>query len=198
MTDTAGQTALATLPDRRCPVERCRIRHAPDTRAWGAHRESHIHAGVDLGGAPGTPVLAPEGGTVEGVGDLPARAPWTGYAPAVLLRGDSGRWHLLAHLSGTPAVPVVVGQRVELGAELGRIGRERHVHWEVRTRPRARRAAGEETWTITVDPEAWLRGLDAPFPRGGRRDPDRPPARAMGAWCVELVRQVPESARWCS
>lgn len=196
MTDTAGQTALATLPGRRCPVERCPIRHAPDTRAWGAHRESHIHAGVDLGGPPGTIVRAPEGGTIEGTGDLPARRPWTGYAPAVLMRGDSGRWHLLAHLSGAP-VPVVVGQRVELGAELGRIGRERHTHWEVRTRPRARRAAGEETWTITVDPERWLVGLDAPFPQGAP-DPDRRPSKAMGALCVELVRAIPDSARWCS
>lgn len=184
-----------TVEDRRLPVDGARI-HAPgDTRAWGAPRPGHIHAGVDLGGRPGTPVLAPEAGVVEDVGTLPARAPWTGYAPAVVLRGASGRWHLLAHLSGSPdggaGSPIVVpGQLVRLGDVLGFVGRERHTHWEVRTRRHARRARGETTFVITIDPGRWLEGLDSPFPLAGPEaaplDPERCPllvhrtARVLG------------------
>jgi murein DD-endopeptidase MepM/ murein hydrolase activator NlpD len=164
-----------TLEDRRLPVDGGRIHVPPDTRAWGAVRPGHTHAGVDIGGRDGTAVLAPEAGQVLDVGRLPARPPWTGYAPAVVMLGRSGRWHLLAHLSGGTGPLVVPGQAVELGQTLGYIGRERHVHWEVRTRPHARRAVGEDTYSITIDPGAWLEGADVPFPRGAEGlDPSRP------------------------
>jgi murein DD-endopeptidase MepM/ murein hydrolase activator NlpD len=184
VTDAFGQTTLA---DRSSPVDGARI--AEPTRPGGWHelrgpteREpaGHVHAGVDVHGAPGTPVLAPEAGVVERVGTLPARAPWTGYAPAVLLRGDSGRWHLLAHLSGGPLL-VVADQRVTLRQPVGTIGHERHVHWEVRTRPLARPARGELAATITIDPRAWLEGREEPTPAGPQSpplDPQRGPLRS--------------------
>lgn len=164
-----------SLEDRRAPIDGVDLPDAGTLRAWGysgpGRAPGHIHAGVDLPAAPGTPVLAPEAGEVVEVGALPMRPPWTGYAPAVLMLGASGRWHLLAHLSGSadggasthPAVRV--GQRVQLGDVLGYVGRERHAHWEVRTRPHARRAIGETTYTITMDPSAWLGGRDVPVPR---------------------------------
>jgi murein DD-endopeptidase MepM/ murein hydrolase activator NlpD len=178
--DDVGQ-----LEDRSSPVDGARIPEPTTWRGYGAVREpterepeGHVHAGVDVGGVPGTPVLAPEAGEVVQVGTLPMRPPWTGYAPAVLIRGaSSGRWHLLAHLSGAAdgsaaTAPLVhVGDRVELRQPVGYIGHERHVHWEVRTRPHARRAAGETTATITVDPRAWLEGTEVPAPSG----PSSPP-----------------------
>lgn len=197
--ETLGQ--VVTLADRRAPVEGATIARPPSTRAWGAVRSptereptGHVHAGVDVGGAPGTPVMAPEAGTVEAVGSLPMRPPWTGYAPAVLLRGASGRWHLLAHLSGSAtggaasSPAVTLGQVVRLGDVLGYIGHERHTHWEVRTRARARTHAGEPTWTITIDPARWLAGEDVPYPdppQGRPLDPQRPPHKSRR---VEEVR----------
>jgi hypothetical protein len=60
------------------------------------------HYGVDLAGDITTEVFAPESGIV--VVSRPVRykrpdKPFTGYHPAVvLMHGDSGTWHLLAHL----------------------------------------------------------------------------------------------------
>lgn len=206
VTEHLGQ--VVTLSDRRAPVEGASIARPPSTRAWGAVRAptereptGHVHAGVDVGGPPGTPVMAPEAGVVEAVGTLPMRPPWTGYAPAVLLRGASGRWHLLAHLSGAPgggagtAPAVALGATVRPGDVVGYIGHERHVHWEVRTRPRARTSAGEPTYTITVDPARWLAGEDVPYPDpppGLPLDPQRP---ALSVRRVERVqgRALPSS-----
>lgn len=61
------------------------------------------HPGVDLAGNPGDAVYAPEDGTLVAVAavepgeDLPR--PWRGYGPGiVVMKGKSGRWHVLAHL----------------------------------------------------------------------------------------------------
>lgn len=139
------------------------------TRGYGATRgpterepSGHVHAGVDIGGSSGTNVRAPEAGVVElaqtsGPG-------WTGYEPCVLIRGDSGVWHLLAHLSG--GIAVMTGARVAAGDVVGRIGRERHVHWEVRNRAHER--TGDLPLSVTIDPSIWLAGGEssaAPFPR---------------------------------
>lgn len=201
-----------TRADRRSPVEGARLHVPPSTRAWGALRDptpreptGHIHAGVDLGGRPGTPVMAPEAGVVEQVGTLPARPPWTGYPPAVLLRGDSGRWHLLAHLNGNAAggratAPLVsVGQRVQLGDVLGYIGPANpadrseahdHCHWEVRTRPHVTRGS-DPTYTITIDPVAWLAGEEVPIPQEGPHSPPLDPQR--GRHRVRRTEQVVDS-----
>lgn len=108
--------------------------------------------------------MAPESGTIRVTGTAatptqPRRSSppgWSGYGPKfVLLAGDSGTFHLLAHLG---EVRVTNGQRVEEGAVLGTIGETSspHVHWEVRTRPQpSGRAAVVE---ICGDPEAWLEG----------------------------------------
>lgn len=187
-TDRTGQ--VVALEDRRSPVDVARIPEPEARGGWHERRgpterepAGHIHAGVDLAGARGTPVMAPESGVVLDVGLLPARAPWTGYAPAVLIGGTSGRFHLLAHLSGAPGggagAPVVrVNDVVQLGQVLGYIGRERHAHWEVRTRARTRPARGELPSTITIDPAAWLRGEEVPVPAGPfPLDPRRLPMR---------------------
>ena len=79
---------------------------------------------------------------------------WSGYGPrGVLLRGDSGVFHVLAHLD---SITVRVGQRVNEGDVCGVGSVVHHVHWEVRQRPRP--VAGEAVVEVTLDPGAWLRG----------------------------------------
>ena len=153
-----------SYPGRASPVPSA---HVPTTgtRRYGDARPSHVHAGVDLGGRDGTAVLAPEAGTVLTVAEHGRRG-FRGYAPAVLLAGDSGRFHLLAHLSG--GLVVREGERVQLGAQLGAFGApEHHTHWEVRTTagPLSGSSARVETRTIdhTLAPAEWLEGLDVTF-----------------------------------
>lgn len=140
--------------------------------AWLARRSdgARLHAGVDLRMAgAGEPCFAPESGVVElaFVSNRPRRdvprfsrpAGWSGYGPqGVLLRGDSGVWHVLAHLD---SVSVTAGQRVAEGQEVGRGSVVRHVHWEVRTQ--ARPTAGAAVVEVTLDPGAWLRGERVPW-----------------------------------
>ena len=148
-----------TYPGRGSPVPGATIPRV-GSRRWGDQRETHIHAGVDVLGAPGTPVLAPEASTVVAVATA-SRPPWTGYAPCVFLRGESGRYHLLAHLSGAP-LTLRVGAFVPLGGVVGYIGRpERHTHWEVRTREHRRR--DEPAIDASLSPADWLDGVDVPF-----------------------------------
>lgn len=147
-------------------------------RMWQAPRSggTRLHAGVDLSERPGTPVYAPEDARVVAV-ELDQRRPWRGYAPVVFLEGDSGVWHVLSHLDGAElarrldAGELELGARVEAGDELATIGREAHVHWEVRLRPqpvlwtdplslqRRRQTIAE----ISADPLAWQEGHIVPF-----------------------------------
>ena len=125
---------------------------------------ARLHAGVDLASPPGTLVRAPEAGVVAVVGFADSLPPtdgwrWRGYGPEiVLLRGDSGRWHLLSHLRNAR---VAVGERVEAGATVGEISHLRHVHWEVLTR--ARPGRGQAVAEISLDPLAWLADSEVPY-----------------------------------
>lgn len=118
--------------------------------------------------------------------------------------GDSGAFHLLAHL-GTVAVRV--GQRLALGELIGTIGRTSspHLHWEVRSRLQPTGAAA--VVEVAADPEAWLEGRWAPWdgrcpshpgnttrtPRACRpawRGPAPLPFPPPGAPSLELVPMV--------
>jgi murein DD-endopeptidase MepM/ murein hydrolase activator NlpD len=113
------------------------------------------HYALDLGGAAGTPVRAPEDGVVDTTasGTSP---PFTGYDPGVvLLRGRSGYYHLLGH-----TIPMVqAGQVVREGQQVGTIG-VNHVHWETRKKrlpdyakyPRVQDAHRANN----VDPRFWI------------------------------------------
>lgn len=148
-----------TFPGRVSPVTGAVIPRV-GSRRWGDERETHLHAGVDLLGDPGTPVLAPERARVVDV-SMVSRPPWTGYAPCVYLVGESGRYHLLAHLSGSP-LTLRRGDVVAMGQQVGTIGRpERHTHWEVRTREHRRR--DEPAIDASLSPADWLDGVDVPF-----------------------------------
>ena len=78
------------------------VRHDASEGSAGAGGYPSTHYGVDLAGDIGDPVRAPEAGELVAVmANLSGKdvQPWRGYGPGlVVLKGDSGRWHLLAHL----------------------------------------------------------------------------------------------------
>jgi murein DD-endopeptidase MepM/ murein hydrolase activator NlpD len=130
------------------------------------------HWGVDLAQGAGEPVSAPERMRVEvmrlGVSATATKLapPLDGYGPgAVIARGDSGVWHLLAHLDpvwwATNAELPVVGRVYLEGEQVGVTPRAvgsagPHLHWEVRTH----RAVDSPATRAgnTMDPLAWLAG----------------------------------------
>ena len=103
-----------------------------DTRVvspYGIPRGNHRHKGIDLGGDHGQPVFAAEAGTV-----LYASATMRGYGKTVIVDHGDGLTTLYAHNS---ALLVHVGERVERGATIARVGRTgnasgHHCHFEVR------------------------------------------------------------------
>lgn len=157
---------------RQVPLARAASWPQSGARAWLADRSGgrRLHAGVDLGRA-GDVVVAPESGLIDVVVDASygdeqprhssARG-FAGYGPrAVVLRGDSGWWHLLAHVEH---VEVRDEQRVEAGAPLARVAvRGGHLHWEVRARKLPPRQWA--TVEVTDDPAAWLAGVRRPYTR---------------------------------
>jgi murein DD-endopeptidase MepM/ murein hydrolase activator NlpD len=92
---------------------------------WTGSRE--FHAGMDIGAATGTPVLAPAPGTVEYAGEHPA------YGLTIVLDHGHDVRTVYAHLS---QVSGGRGQRVDRGALIGRTGNTGrssgpHLHYEV-------------------------------------------------------------------
>ena len=122
-----------------------------------AFGEEPIHAGVDLGAARHTPVLAAGAGEVvwvgyglyRGVEDLTDP-----YGLAIALRHDFGYegqrlYTVYAHLQSIMVWP---GQRVEVGEQIGTVGDTGrvtgpHLHFEVRL--------GENRYFNTRNPELW-------------------------------------------
>ena len=109
-------------------------------RAYNTGPYTSYHGGVDLRGPTGTPVLAPAGGTVVMAESLAVRG------NAVLL--DHG-WGVLTGFWHLSSIEVEVGQAVEAGDTIARIGNTglstgAHLHWEM--------------WVggVNVDPLQWL------------------------------------------
>lgn len=93
-------------------------------------RRAAFHAGIDFGGAVGTPVFATAPGEVVSAG-------WAGaYGRAVRIRHAFGLETQYAHLS---RVTVKVGDKVDAGDMIGKLGSTGrstgpHLHYEVRLR----------------------------------------------------------------
>jgi murein DD-endopeptidase MepM/ murein hydrolase activator NlpD len=132
---------------------------------WLAPRSQghRLHAGVDLHAAHGASVLAPESGVVvvaarasyaDEVPRHSAPPGWSGYGPGcVVLHGDSGWYHVLAHVApvGARAIQtyrVAEGDRIASASAVG------HVHWEVRA---ALHPPGDAaTVEVCCNPASWL------------------------------------------
>jgi murein DD-endopeptidase MepM/ murein hydrolase activator NlpD len=115
---------------------------------WRTHpitRARRFHAGVDLGAAQGTPVLASRGGRVA-VADRMG-----GYGLAIVLQHEDGTQDTLyAHLSQIFVRP---GEEIQPGTVIGRVGSTGmstgpHLHYEARRK--------EDTRWVAVDPGAHL------------------------------------------
>lgn len=96
------------------------------------NRRGEFHAGIDIGAASGVPVAAAESGEV-------IRAGWySGYGKCVDISHGNGVLTRYAHLS---AISVRVGERVNRGQMIGRVGSTGnasgpHLHFEVMTNGR--------------------------------------------------------------
>lgn len=152
------------------------------------------HHGVDLGGAGGTPVYAPESGVLVYTFAGDAVKPFSRFGPAgVVLHGaESGLYHLLMHLEAPTVFTAQQknGRATRLpgtiavleGQQIGTISRARkHLHWEVRAKPEDRGSH--------VDPLGILRQLgDASLVD---RTPATSPAPAKrsggGGWIVAIL-----------
>lgn len=132
------------------------VRSSPAQGSCGVRSYPCKHPGVDVVGRAGTQVMAPEGGLVVQAADG-SRAPFSGYGPwLVIIQGDSGKYHLLAHLDPGYMNLAPIGLRVKEGQVIGRTSGANHTHWEVRkqiTPP-----SGGDNFTNNEDPIAWMSG----------------------------------------
>jgi murein DD-endopeptidase MepM/ murein hydrolase activator NlpD len=97
---------------------------------FGAPRSGHIHMGQDISAARGTPVVAPYAGVVDWV-----RFQRGGAGHYVVLDADDEHDYVFMHLR-RGSIPVVEGQRVAAGEQLGEVGNSgrssgAHLHFEL-------------------------------------------------------------------
>ncbi len=134
--DDSGATAPAgggiDVGEQPRGVEAARRSLVPNGRlisVWGDPRSNGPHEGEDIQADYGSPIYAPEAGTVT-----------TEYntlgGHSVYLRGSSGLMWYMTHMSG--ASPLRNGQRVEAGTMVGRVGMSGnakgtvpHLHYQV-------------------------------------------------------------------
>ena len=149
---------MATLP-----VTGAKIPLPPSRLSYLFRRTpTHLHRGLDFPAARGTPVRAAESGIVE-VSSNVYRRGFSGYGRVIVVKGDSGRWFLYAHLDRALAP---VGARVTEGQKIGTVGRTTfrrdaptrqsggpHLHFEVSPRPYPQRSEASR-----LDPVSFLRG----------------------------------------
>ena len=129
-----GRAGPATLHALRRPPPQCPIRLGWPLRGaivspFGP-RGRGFHEGVDLSAAEGAPVAAALGGRVIFAGRN------DGFGRLVTLAHHRGVITMYAHLS---RIDVRVGERVQAGAPIGRVGHTGHatgphLHFEVRVR----------------------------------------------------------------
>lgn len=141
--------ASAGLRDapRTAPARPSKVRPVPGaiTGVFGEIRGGgRAHAGVDLDGEVGDPVVSAAAGLIVHSGPPPPGM--SGYGNLVVVNHPDGTHALYAHLS---AVALPAGTTVEPGTLIGAIGVSgfvtgSHLHWEIRI--------GD----TTIDPWAWL------------------------------------------
>ena len=126
----AATIRLLQTPPRRSPVALARPLSAGISDTFGP-RGNRFHPGLDFPAPTGTAVLAARGGRVTWAGW------WAGgYGNLVSIAHGHGVRTLYAHLS---SIAVRRGQRVSIGALIGRVGSTGlstgpHLHFELRVR----------------------------------------------------------------
>lgn len=137
---------------------------------------SQGHWGYDLAGKAGDAVKAPEVMTVTRRWTDDTTPPFVGYGPGgIEALGDSGVYHLLAHLDPS-TIAVDVGEPVMEGEIVGRMPSHvgaagPHVHWEVRKREvdspstRAGNTLVPASW-VTFANNGWHASDSGPQPQG--------------------------------
>jgi murein DD-endopeptidase MepM/ murein hydrolase activator NlpD len=139
------------------------VRSSPADGACGVGTYPCKHPGIDVVGKPGTPVMAPEDGTIVFVADG-SSSPVGGYGPwVVIIAGKSGRYHLLGHLEPGTSGMGPIGMPVRAGQQVGTVSSAYHTHWEVRTKAIPDFAHGESNATNNLDPVQWLREQGSAF-----------------------------------
>jgi murein DD-endopeptidase MepM/ murein hydrolase activator NlpD len=128
----AGRATVAALraPPPRIPLSLARPLQGPVTDGFGP-RGSRFHSGIDIPAPAGTGIVAAAPGRVAYAGWLPG-----GWGLLVAVAHRDGVRTLYAHLS---RVEVHVGERVQAGWQVGRVGATGdatgpHLHFEVRVR----------------------------------------------------------------
>lgn len=134
----APPSLAATASTFRWPVDGGAV-----LSGFGAPRKNRRHAGVDIRGSSGQPILAARAGTVVRAGES------RGYGKMVVLDHGEGVRTLYAHAD---RLLVEVGERVETGvpiAEVGSTGNAtaEHCHFELRVDD------------VPVDPLPYLNGV---------------------------------------
>lgn len=131
------------------------LRSSPSDGACGVHGYPCRHPGLDVGGAQGAVVRAPESGVIVMVSDGSA-PPWEGYGPYLaVIKGASGVFHLLAHLQ-PGSMSLGVGSAVTAGQPIATTSNANHTHWEVRKKVLPNYAANETNFDNNLDPMQWL------------------------------------------
>jgi murein DD-endopeptidase MepM/ murein hydrolase activator NlpD len=137
------------------------VRRSPADGACGVGSYPCVHPGLDVAGAQGAAVHAPEDGVIVNAADG-ASSPFGGYGPwVIVIQGDDGKFHLLGHLDPATRSMGQVGQRVTAGDVVGTVSSANHTHWEVRSRAFPRFSDGESNATNNSDPVAWLRAASS-------------------------------------
>lgn len=168
MGDTAQTLVGPDQPDPgtpRSPIEPLVVgahggyleqRNSPADGSCGVGSYPCRHPGLDVAAPNGTPVFAPENGVIVQTADGNS-SPWGGYGPwIVLIQGDGGKFHLMAHLDPNTAALGPVGARVQAGDQIGTVGPFYHTHWEVRDVAVPDYAHGQTGFDIITDPQIWL------------------------------------------
>lgn len=135
----------------------------PRTIEQGKARSRGHHAGLDVAGKTGTPIVAQmDGRVVRIVNDPNAGA---GYGRQVDVKYSDGTIHRFAHLNGV-ADGLKVGQPIKKGQDVAYLGTSGtsgawpHLHWEVFENDKkyqlGNAGSSRDTWHQRMNPRDWL------------------------------------------
>ena len=134
-----------------------------DSREFGGPRAGGHHAGIDVPGRNGDPVMALSGGTVIRAGQ------GRGYGNMVDVQFEDGTVHRFAHLQDI-APGLKAGDKLSANAVVGELGHSGnagaefpHLHLEVfpdkAAYDKAKAGSSRENWNMRIDPRKYYSSL---------------------------------------